>query len=47
MLPPPPRARILMVEDTISVAETYKEFLRAEPYEIAHVETGKAGLAFL
>ncbi len=47
MLPPATRPRILMVEDTVSLAETYKEFLRAEPYDIIHVETGGAGLAFL
>ncbi|MBM3565731.1 MAG: response regulator, partial [Alphaproteobacteria bacterium] len=43
----PTRAKVLMIEDTVSLAETYREFLRAEPYDIAHVETGREGLAFL
>ena len=32
--------RVLLVEDTLSLARTYVEYLRDEPYEIMHVETG-------
>jgi DNA-binding NtrC family response regulator len=31
---------ILIVEDTVSLARTYMEYLRAEPYDLVHVETG-------
>ena len=31
---------ILIVEDTVSLARTYMEYLRAEPYDLIHVETG-------
>ncbi|HUI16775.1 MAG TPA: sigma-54 dependent transcriptional regulator [Alphaproteobacteria bacterium] len=41
----PDRPRILLVEDTASLARVYVEYLRKEPYETVHVETGAAGLA--
>jgi len=33
--------RILLVEDEISLARVYEEFLHEEPYEVVHVDTGK------
>ncbi len=38
---------VLLVEDTPSLARTYRGFLRDEPYEIQHVETGSDALAAL
>lgn len=32
---------VLLVEDTVSLARTYVEYLRSEPYDVTHVETGK------
>jgi DNA-binding NtrC family response regulator len=37
-------AEILLVEDTMSLARLYTEFLRQEPYALTHVETGTAAL---
>ncbi len=51
MAPPQPPAfsadrpcRILLVEDTTALARTYMGYLRDEPYEVEHVETGAAAL---
>ena len=41
------KKKILLVEDTIFLAETYKEYLRDEPYEIVCAETGKEAYAAL
>jgi len=41
----PSRHRVLLVEDTTSLARVYTEYLRKEPYEVAQVETGAAALA--
>ena len=35
---------ILIVEDTVSLARTYMEYLRAEPYVLVHVETGSEAI---
>lgn len=35
-------ARVLLVEDTPSLARTYLGFMRDEPYSVDHVETGEA-----
>ncbi len=35
--------RVLMVEDTLSLARTYTEYLRDEPINLVHVETGGEG----
>ena len=35
---------ILLVEDELSLARIYEEYLRDEPYEIIHVDTGKGAL---
>jgi len=47
MSDPVDNRRVLLVEDTISLAETYKEYLRAEPYDIVMAETGKEAYASL
>lgn len=36
--------RILLVEDEIALAGVYIEYLHDEPYDIVHVDTGKAAL---
>ncbi len=33
---------VLLVEDTLSLARTYKKYLRDQPYDLVHVETGGA-----
>ena len=38
------RSKILLVEDTPALARTYCGYLRNEPVEINHVETGQAAL---
>ncbi len=38
------RSKILLVEDTPALARTYCGYLRNEPVEISHVETGQAAL---
>lgn len=38
-------ARILLVEDTPALARTYQAFLKDEPYQITHVESGEAALS--
>ncbi|MEX2643307.1 MAG: sigma-54 dependent transcriptional regulator [Acetobacterales bacterium] len=38
---------VLLVEDTLSLARVYQEYLKGEPYEVVHGETGAAALAFL
>jgi two-component system, repressor protein LuxO len=39
------RQRVLLIEDTTSLARVYVEYLRKEPYDVIHVETGGAALA--
>ena len=36
------RPRVLLVEDTVSLARIYIEYLKNEPLNVVHVETGKA-----
>lgn len=40
-------SRILLVEDTVSLARTYMAYLRDHPYDVTHVETGKEAFAAL
>jgi len=40
-------ARVLLVEDTPALARTYLGFMRDEPYEVVHVDTGGAAKARL
>ena len=37
-------AKILLVEDTPTLARTYMAFLKEEPYQIDHVDSGEAAL---
>jgi len=39
------RQRVLLVEDTTSLARVYIEYLRREPYDVTHVERGADALA--
>ncbi|WP_416897929.1 MAG: sigma-54-dependent transcriptional regulator [Minwuia sp.] len=39
------RSHILLVEDTPTLARSYIQFLRDEPYDIRHVELGKEALS--
>ena len=36
---------VLLVEDTLSLARTYQEYLKNEPYELVHVDNGADALA--
>ena len=38
---------VLLVEDTLSLARTYEKYLRDQPYDLVHVETGGAALQAL
>ncbi|MEI7610997.1 MAG: sigma-54 dependent transcriptional regulator [Rhodospirillaceae bacterium] len=38
---------ILLIEDTVPLARVYIEYMRAESYNVIHVETGQAALAAL
>lgn len=38
---------VLLVEDTLSLARTYQEYLKNEPYDLVHVETGREALAVI
>ena len=38
------QSNILLVEDTPALARTYMAFLKEEPYQIEHVESGEAAL---
>ena len=38
---------VLLVEDTLSLARTYKKYLSDQPYDLVHVETGGAALQLL
>ncbi|MDQ2696046.1 MAG: sigma-54 dependent transcriptional regulator [Pseudomonadota bacterium] len=41
------KPRVLLIEDSPSLAEVYKEYLRQEPYLVAHVATGAEALALI
>jgi len=43
----PKTQRLLLVEDDPPLARVYQEYLKSEPYEIVHAETGKAALKAL
>ena len=38
-------AKVILVEDTASLAVTYRQYLRDEPIELIHVDTGEAAKA--
>jgi two-component system, repressor protein LuxO len=39
------RPRILLIEDALPLARLYQEYLRAESYDVVHVDCGEAALA--
>ncbi len=39
--------RVLLVEDKSALARVYTDYLRQEPYDLTHVETGGAALSFI
>lgn len=41
------RTRVLLVEDSTSLAILYKQYVKDEPYDIFHVETGRDAIQFI
>ncbi|OQU01518.1 sigma-54-dependent Fis family transcriptional regulator [Vibrio parahaemolyticus] len=41
------RPRVLLVEDSTSLAILYKQYVKNEPYDIFHVETGREAIQFI
>jgi len=41
------RPKVLLVEDSTSLAVLYKQYVKDEPYDIFHVETGKEAQSFI
>ncbi|USD67798.1 sigma-54 dependent transcriptional regulator [Vibrio sp. SCSIO 43136] len=41
------QAKVLLVEDSTSLAILYKEYVKDEPYDMFHVETGKEAMTFI
>jgi len=41
------RRRVLLVEDAAPMARVYREYLREEPYQVVHAETGTGALEIL
>jgi DNA-binding NtrC family response regulator len=41
------KSKVLLVEDSTSLAILYKEYVRDEPYEFFHVETGREAKQFI
>ncbi|EPF7652564.1 sigma-54-dependent transcriptional regulator [Vibrio vulnificus] len=41
------RAKVLLVEDSTSLAILYKQYVKDEPYDIFHVETGRDAIQFI
>ncbi|MGC9461726.1 sigma-54-dependent transcriptional regulator [Vibrio genomosp. F10] len=41
------RPKVLLVEDSTSLAVLYKQYVKDEPYDLFHVETGKEAIAFI
>ncbi|MDN3612910.1 sigma-54 dependent transcriptional regulator [Vibrio kagoshimensis] len=41
------RPKVLLVEDSTSLAILYKQYVKDEPYDIFHVETGKEAKTFI
>ncbi|HBC3387127.1 sigma-54-dependent transcriptional regulator [Vibrio parahaemolyticus] len=41
------RPRVLLVEDSTSLAILYKQYVKDEPYDIFHVETGREAIQFI
>lgn len=43
----PNKRHVLLIEDATPLARVYQEYLRAEPYHVTHVETGREAFASL
>ncbi|EOI6603248.1 sigma-54-dependent transcriptional regulator [Vibrio parahaemolyticus] len=41
------RPKVLLVEDSTSLAILYKQYVKDEPYDIFHVETGREAIQFI
>lgn len=41
------RAKVLLVEDSTSLAILYKQYVKDEPFDLFHVETGQEAIAFI
>ncbi|WP_194435659.1 sigma-54-dependent transcriptional regulator [Vibrio fluminensis] len=41
------KPKVLLIEDSTSLAILYKQYVKDEPYDLFHVETGKAAKAFI
>ncbi|GLT18013.1 hypothetical protein GCM10007938_17910 [Vibrio zhanjiangensis] len=41
------RAKVLLIEDSTSLAILYKQYVKDEPFDLFHVETGRDAIAFI
>ncbi|MCW8332993.1 sigma-54-dependent transcriptional regulator [Vibrio paucivorans] len=41
------RPKVLLVEDSTSLAVLYKQYVKDEPFDLFHVETGREAIAFI
>ncbi|WP_070971438.1 sigma-54-dependent transcriptional regulator [Vibrio sonorensis] len=41
------RAKVLLIEDSSSLAVLYKQYVKDEPYDLFHVETGRDAIDFI
>ncbi|RTZ16807.1 sigma-54-dependent Fis family transcriptional regulator [Vibrio aquaticus] len=41
------KPKVLLIEDSTSLAILYKQYVKDEPYDLFHVETGKEAMAFI
>ncbi|MFM2590006.1 sigma-54-dependent transcriptional regulator [Vibrio sp. TBV020] len=41
------KPKVLLIEDSTSLAILYKQYVKDEPYDLFHVETGKEAIAFI
>ncbi|MGF1720980.1 sigma-54 dependent transcriptional regulator [Vibrio kyushuensis] len=41
------KPKVLLVEDSTSLAVLYKQYVKDEPYDLFHVETGQEAIAFI
>ncbi|EGA68956.1 hypothetical protein VISI1226_21169, partial [Vibrio sinaloensis DSM 21326] len=41
------KPKVLLIEDSTSLAILYKQYVKDEPYDMFHVETGREAIAFI
>lgn len=41
------KPKVLLIEDSTSLAVLYKQYIKDEPYDLFHVETGREAIAFI